>query len=55
MLLVAAPQRFEIAGVIWLLRACEDVVSASTRVKVLAYVRGDGDDSVPSTFVSLSR
>lgn len=55
MLLVATPQRFEITGIKWLLRACEDVVSAPTGVKVLADVRGDGDDSVPSTFVSLSR
>ena len=55
MLLVATPQRFEITGVIRLLRACKDVESASARVKVLADVRGDGYDSVPSAFVSFSR
>ena len=55
MLLVATPQRFEITGVVRLLRACKDVVSAPTGLKVLADVRGDRDDSVPSAFVSFSR
>ncbi len=49
------PQRFEITGVIRLLKACENVMSTSTGVKLFADVQGDGDDSVPSAFVSLTR
>ena len=53
--LVATPQRFEITGVIRLLKACENIVSASAGVEVLADVGGDGNDSVPSAFVPLAR